>query len=360
MLSDIIKQKIQQEGPLSFHDFMEMALYYPQSGYYTSPPEKIGTNGDFYTSSSLTSAFGAMIGRQLEQLWGLLGGGPFTIVEYGAGTGQLCQDILDYLQANRRLYDQLRYCIIEKSPSLREQQKKRLPDKVSWPDSIRDLAPLTGCVLSNELVDNFSVHQVVMGGELMEVYVDHGEDFTERLAPASPALKEYLAELRVELPEGYRAEINLEAIRWIEEIAASLQKGYVITIDYGYLSSGLYTGSRSRGTLLCYHQHTINDSPYQHIGQQDITAHVNFSALCHWGLKSGLACCGLTNQAQFLLALGIKEYFRKTEAKGQDVLALAKKEAQLTHLLLVDMGMKYKVLIQRKGRVPQDLLGLRL
>ena len=339
---------------------MEMALYYPQSGYYTSLPEKIGTNGDFYTSSSLTSAFGAMIGRQLEQQWSLLGEGPFTIVEYGAGTGQLCQDILDYLEANSRLYDQLRYCIIEKSPSLRQRQQSRLPDKVSWVDSIREIAPVTGCVLSNELVDNFSVHQVVMEEELMEVYVDHREDFAERLVPAGPALKEYLAELKVELPKGYRTEINLEATRWIEEIAASLQKGYVITIDYGYPSSGLYTGGRSRGTLLCYHQHTINDSPYQHIGQQDITAHVNFSALCHWGLKSGLACCGLTNQAQFLLALGIKEYFRMTEAKGQDVMALAKKEAQLTHLLLVDMGMKYKVLIQRKGRVPQDLLGLRL
>jgi len=116
MLSDIIIQKIKQEGPLSFHDFMEMALYHPGSGYYTSPPEKIGINGDFYTSVNLTAAFGAMLGRQLEQMWEILGKGSFTIVEYGAGTGQLCHDILDYCRDNKELYDRLHYYILEKSP----------------------------------------------------------------------------------------------------------------------------------------------------------------------------------------------------------------------------------------------------
>lgn len=360
MLSDIIIQKIRQQGPLSFHDFMEMALYYPGAGYYTSLSDKIGKSGDFYTSSTLTAAFGAMLGRQLEQMWRLLGEVPFTIVEYGAGTGDLCHDILDYCMANRQLYNELRYCIIEKSPALRERQKKYLPDKVSWFDTIRDIASFTGCILSNEVVDNFSVHQVVMEEQLMEVFVDYRDEFAELLAPAPPPLKDYLAELKVELPRGFRTEINLEATEWIKEVAASLQKGYVITIDYGYASSGLYNDRRSRGTLLCYNKHEVNDCPYKQIGQQDITSHVNFSALCHWGLKNGLTCCGLTNQAQFLLALGIKDYFRKMGGGEQDVIQLAKKEAQLTHLLLVDMGMKYKVLIQRKGRVPQDLLGLRL
>jgi len=162
------------------------------------------------------------------------------------------------------------------------------------------------------------------------------------------------------LPKGFRTEINLEAIGWVKEIATSLKKGYVITIDYGYPSSGLYSGSRSCGTLVCYHKHTINDYPYHHIGQQDITSHVNFSALCHWGIMNGLTCCGLRNQAQFLLALGIKDHFRKTPSQGKDIAQLARQEAQLTHLLLVDMGMKYKVLIQSKGVLSQELLGLRL
>jgi SAM-dependent MidA family methyltransferase len=361
MLSDTIIQKIKQEGPLSFHDFMEMALYYPDSGYYTSPPEKIGINGDFYTSSGLTAAFGAMIGRQLEQMWNILGKGPFTIVEYGAGTGQLCHDILDYCRNNKEFYDQLHYCILEKSPALRERQQRHLPDKTSWFDSLREIAPVTGCILSNELIDNFSIHQVVMEEELMEVFVDYKSDFAEVLVPACQPLKDYLAELGVELPKGFRTEINLEATEWIKEIAGSLKRGYVLTIDYGYPSSGLYSGSRSCGTLVCYNKHTINDCPYQFIGQQDITSHVNFSALCHWGIRNGLTCCGLRNQAQFLLALGIKDHFRQLlSEQREDIAQLAKQEAQLTHLLLIDMGMKYKVLIQSKGVPPQDLLGLRL
>jgi SAM-dependent MidA family methyltransferase len=361
MLSDIIIQKIRQEGPVPFRDFMEMALYYPEAGYYTSLPEKIGSAGDFYTSSNLTAAFGAMIGRQLEQMWSLMGKGPFAIVEYGAGTGQLCQDILDYCRHHADFYDELHYHIIEKSPSLQEKQKRHLPDKVSWHVSLSEIGPVTGCVLSNELIDNFSVHQVVMEEELMEVYVDHSNnDFKELLAPAGQALKNYLTALKVDLPKGFRTEVNLEAIEWIKEIAASLQRGYVITIDYGYPSAALYSGSRSNGTLVCYNNHSINDNPYRHIGRQDITSHVNFSALCHWGLMNGLTCCGLRNQAQFLLALGIKNYFREMDEPGRDVVEMAKREAQLTHLLLIDMGMKYKVLIQKKGKIPGELLGLAL
>ncbi|MEJ7679384.1 MAG: SAM-dependent methyltransferase [Segetibacter sp.] len=141
-----------------------------------------------------------------------------------------------------------------------------------------------------------------------------------------------------------------------------LKKGYVITIDYGYLSGELYSERRSSGTLVCYNNHTINDNPYIDIGEQDITSHVNFSALNHYGSKYGLIYCGLTNQAAFLLALGFKDYLRKTltlEA-GQDIISMVKKESFLTNTLLVDMGLKFKVLIQRKGISKTDLLGLKL
>src|SRR5476651_2551375 len=152
-LSAIIKQRIGNEGPLSFRDFMEMALYYPELGYYTGPKDKIGRAGDFFTSSNLTHAFGAMIGKQLEEMWRLMGEGEFTIVEYGAGTGALCEDILNYLQGNPKMYDQLRYAIIEKSPAMRDLEKARLNEKVNWYHYIEDIAPVTGCVLSNELLD---------------------------------------------------------------------------------------------------------------------------------------------------------------------------------------------------------------
>jgi SAM-dependent MidA family methyltransferase len=360
-LADIIIQKIQQEGPLPFRDFMEMALYYPELGFYTSPQDRIGVKGDFYTSSILSPVFGAMIGRQVEQMWDLLGQDVFTIVEYGAGTGSLCYSILDYLKNNQPLYDKLHYCIIEKSPVMREKEKTHLPEKVSWYDSIHDISPISGCILSNELVDNFSVHQVIMQEELMEVFLDYKEGFKEVLKPAPKALTDYLVELKVQLPKGFRTEINLEATKWIKEVATCLNKGYVLTIDYGDHSSELYREHRRSGTLVCYHKHQMNDNPYRNIGAQDITSHVNFSALIHWGLKEGLTCCGLTNQGHFLAALGFSEYLLKTVvAPQQDIVQTAKKVTFLTHTLLIDMGSKFKVLIQGKQTPKQELVGLKL
>jgi SAM-dependent MidA family methyltransferase len=179
LLSDIIIAQIKDEGPISFYDFMEKSLYYPELGYYTASNEKIGQQGDYYTSSSLTPAFGAMIARQIMEMWTLCGEEQFTIVEYGAGTGLLCYDILGYFKSYPHLYKNLQYCIIEKSPFLRERQKKYLKEKVCWYNSIHEMKPLTGCIVSNELVDNFPVHQVVMEEELMEIFIDYKDDFYE-------------------------------------------------------------------------------------------------------------------------------------------------------------------------------------
>jgi SAM-dependent MidA family methyltransferase len=360
VLSEIIIERIKKEGPLSFRDFMEMALYYPELGYYNSTQNKIGADGDFYTSASLTAAFGAMIGRQIEEMWQNLNKKPFKIVEYGAGTGLLCHDILDYLKNNNALFQQLTYCIIEKSASMREIQKKHLYEKVHWYDSIQDIPEITGCILSNELIDNFSVHQVVMEEQLKEVFVDYKEGFVEILKPVKKELIDYLTALNVQLPEGFRTEINLEAVAWIKEVAQSLQKGYVITIDYGSLSAELYNSHRSSGTLLCYHKHQKNDNPYLFIGQQDITTHINFSALSHWGSQFGMDCCGIVDQAQFLFALGIKEYQNSALNSNPNNLALALQESIINYRLLIDMGMKFKVLIQQKGIPLYPLSGLKL
>ena len=224
LLSEIIIQKIQKEGPISFHDFMEMSLYYPALGYYNALKTTIGKEGDFYTSPHLTPAFGAMIAKQIEQMWSITGEEAFTIVEYGAGTGILCHDILDYLKSNSKLYDGLTYCIIEKSAVMKQRQQTHLYEKVSWYNNIYDIPAITGCILSNELIDNFSVHQVVMDDGLMEVFVDYKNGFVELLQPANKTLKEYMAELGVQLPKGFRTEINLEAREWLKEIAASLKR----------------------------------------------------------------------------------------------------------------------------------------
>lgn len=349
-IAEIIIQKIQKEGPISFRDFMELALYHPQAGYYTSGREKIGKSGDFYTSPSLGPLFGKMIARQLEEMWRLLDKKPFTILEYGAGTGDLCRDILEQLQENKEMYDQLHYCIIEKSPDMRQREKKILQGNVSWHNSLSEIPFINGCILSNEVVDNFSVHQVVMEDELMEVFVDYKNGFIELLRPASTALKNYITQLQITLPKGCRTEINIEAIDWIEEIGKGLQKGFVLTIDYGYGSASLYNEQRSAGTLICYHKHGINYCPYINIGEQDITSHVNFSALCHWGSKYGLEYGGYTNQGYFLLGLGLSSQAQQMKAD--------EKSRHLLHTFLVDMGNRLKVLIQQKGIPHPRLSGL--
>lgn len=359
LLSEIIIERIKKEGPLSFRDFMEMALYYPELGYYNSAQKKIGAEGDFYTSANLTAAFGAMIGRQMEEMWQILEKKPFKIVEYGAGTGLLCHDILDYLKNNSDLYDSLNYCIIEKSASMREIQKKHLHEKVSWYNSIQEIPEINGCILSNELIDNFSVHQVIMKDRLQEIFVDYKEHFIEILKPAKKELTDYFTSLNVQLPEGYHTEINLEATSWIKEVSKSLRKGYLITIDYGSLSAELYNNRRSCGTLLCYYKHQQNDNPYQFIGQQDITTHINFSALSHWGSQYGIEPCGIVNQVEFLLALGIKEYQNSILINNPDNLALAMQQSLINYRLLMDMGMKFKVLIQQKAVPEYPLCGLK-
>ena len=345
-LAGIIQSKIKAGGPISFHDFMEMALYYPSLGYYNSDRNKIGKEGDYYTSPVLSSLFGELIGKQVEEMWTILDKKPFTIVEYGAGTGALCNDILCYLQNNSPLYEELKYCIIEKGEAMQKRQQKLLTSKVSWHKSIKDLSPLTGCVLSNELLDNFAVHRVKMEKELMEVFVDYDNEFLEILQPAKEELKVYLKEQDIVLPENYDTEINLQAIEWIEEIAQNLEKGFVLTIDYGYSAEEFYSSKRNSGTLICYKGHEINSSPYTNIGGQDITAHVNFSALAHWGKKYGLECSGFTSQANFLRSLGLMNYLRNLELRDPEnnrtvILQIQK--------LLMDMGTKFKVLVQQKN-----------
>jgi SAM-dependent MidA family methyltransferase len=358
-LPEIIKEKILEEGPISFHDFMEMALYYPETGYYTSSRNKIGPNGDYYTSPDITPILGEMIGKQLEEMWNILDKKPFSIVEYGAGDGSLCRDILHYLKCNPELYENLDYYIIEKSPSAREKEKKLLTEKVRWVESIRDIAPINGCIVSNEVLDNFPVHRVVMQEDLMEVNVGYEDGFYEFLQPAPIVLKEYFSELNIILPQDFCTEVNLEATKWLKEIAHGLQKGFVLTIDYGYPSHELYRSDKRLGTLVCYNNHKIHDNIYSNPGKQDITAHVNFSALCHWGLKYGLDYCGFIHQSYFLLALGLNEYLRKAEESNPDDYLNEQQKAFFINTFMVDIGNKLKVLIQQKGLPPQKLLGLK-
>jgi len=357
LLSEIIIDKIRKEGPLSFHDFMEMALYFPGYGYYTSSKERIGQHGDYYTSPLVTPLFGYLLAKQMEEIWNLLKPAKFDIVECGAGTGLLCSHILNALSSNKELYDQLEYYIVEKN-----ERGKEFPtsDKVSWLRSIHQIPAITGCILSNELIDNFPVHVVVMEDELMEVFVDYKNEFIEILRPASESLRQYFEELQVHLPKGFRTEINLRAINWMADIAAALKKGFVISIDYGFPSAELYSYKRRLGTLTCYHKHQVNLCPFIHIGEQDITSHVNFSALHYWGSKNGLKLCGFTNQSRFLQSLGLCDYLRMIEGVSNYSASDVQKNTWLLHQFLMDMGQKLKVLIQSKRMENSNLSGLQL
>ena len=296
-----------------------------------------------------------MIGRQLEEMWSILDKDPITIVEYGAGTGALCFEILLYLKKNAALYQQLKYCIIEKSAVMKQKEQKLLNEKVEWINDIHEIPEITGCVLSNEVVDNFSVNLVIMQDELMEVFVDYKNEFVEVLRPATDELKNYLTEQNIHLPTGYRTELNIQALEWIREIAANLKRGFVITIDYGFPCKELYDEKRNLGTLACYYQHCVSDLPYCNIGLQDITAHVNFSALNSWGKQYGLECTGFCNQNYFLRSLGLANYLRKKEMESTH----NNKEFFFQgNKLLMEMGNKFKVLIQQKGIKSKTLTGM--
>jgi SAM-dependent MidA family methyltransferase len=354
---------INVKGKITFADFMELALYHPGYGYYTSGKEKIGKRGDYYTSSDVHSVFGELIARQLEQMWRLLGSNRFTVVEIGAGKGWLCHDILSCIKNEYpEFFEKVDYKIVEISRDLIERQSdtlKGFEEKVSW-ESFSEggfsFNPIEGCFLSNEFVDSLPVHQVLVEDNcLKEIYVTTTDGvFCEKTGELSnPELENYFKELKINLKDGQRAEVNLKALDWIKNIYRCLNRGFVITIDYGHLANDLYSDERYRGTLICYYEHTTSENPYERVGNQDITSHVNFSSIIDEGLKSGLSTTGFVRQSNFLIALGI---LNKMNAVQGDISKLL----TMKNLFLPGgMGDVFKVLIQHKGIDNPELIGLR-
>jgi SAM-dependent MidA family methyltransferase len=367
VLYRIISDEIREQGPLTFTRFMEICLYHPHYGYYSSGRAGRGREGDYYTSPTVHPVFGVLLGKQLAQMWRLLGEGAFDIVEVGGGEGYLCLDILDYLQRHEpQCYDLVGYRMGEISPVCIEKQKGLLSAhraKVTW-DSIADVDAIKveGCFLSNELVDAFPVHRVVMErGELREIYVDldKGEFQEVHDNPSTPKLGEYFQRLGITLTEGQRAEVNLEAFRWLRGVSQGLKRGFVITIDYGYQAQELFSPHRRDGTFMCYRGHRALSDPYSHLGLQDMTSHVDFTSLIIWGEGCGLELTGIVPQYRFLLALGVlEEAARQDEGKGS--WEAMNERLTLKNLILPGgMGEAFKVLIQHKGIERPQLVGLR-
>ncbi len=372
LLRKIILAKIRQQGAITFAAYMAACLYEPGLGYYTSPGRKVGAEGDFYTSSNVHAVFGRVIAREIGQMWESMGRPDrFEVVEAGAGGGQLARDILDTIaEINRELYTVLSYRLMEKEPTLQQSQAKMLAgheSRLAWsgPDELAAGGlRFSGCFLSNELIDSFPVHLVQMTASgLQEVYVTAaGDGFGEKLdAPSTPELTAYLQRLGITLHEGQRAEINLAALGWLASVANALERGYVMTFDYGYLARDLYSSMRRGGTLLCYYRHTSEENPYIRVGQQDMTSHVDFTSLMERGEALGLQKVWFGEQYRFLMAAGLMEELLALEASAASPEALLKNRLAMKKLILPEGGMgdTFKVLIQAKGVAAPQLLSMR-
>jgi SAM-dependent MidA family methyltransferase len=315
-------------GRITFERFMEMALYHPGLGYYVNRPP-IGQNGDFFTNVSVGDLYGRILARQFLRYRESLGNPPdFRVIEFGGHRGQLRDDVL-------REAPGLDYTVVEASGSPPEH--------------------ITGCIFSNELLDAFPVHRIrVVNGQWQELYVTKGHEvdcsFMEIPGELStPLLTERLEGLPAHLMEGYTTEINLRAMNWIREIARRLDQGYVVTVDYGHDRDGYFAPHRRDGTLLCHYQHTANRDPFARIGQQDITAHVEFTSVMEAGRQVGLETVMFCDQSQFLLECG-KDLLEEITTRDAGRWSPDRNRLhQLIHPTL--MGHTFKVLVQRKDCV---------
>ena len=373
---------------ITFAQYMDMVLYHPEHGYYSSDAIKIGFRGsDFFTSASLGADFGELLAKQFYQMWEILDQPiHFDLVEMGAGQGILASHILNYIQQEYPdFFGAVKYIIVEKSQSLKQEQQQRLQDfAVDW-CNLEEIPSksINGCFFSNELVDAFPVHQFILAaGELREIYVTLAELnreiseiqiirnplFIEVIGePSTPQLGEYFKLVGIDLSQntyenGYRSEINLAALNWLGIVADCLERGYVLTIDYGYPAHRYYNPRRSQGTLQCYYQHRHHDNPYINIGQQDITAHVDFTALSSWGERCGLKQVGWTQQGLFLMSLGIGERIAALSSQQQPISQLLQRREGL-HQLINPSGLgNFGVLVQSQGltekQASQPLQGL--
>jgi SAM-dependent MidA family methyltransferase len=400
LLRSLIANQIAAEPNqrMTFADYMDLALYHPEQGYYATGAVNIGSEGDFFTSPHLSRDFGELLAEQFAQMWDILGHPmPFTLMEMGAGQGLLAADVLYYLHRHYPdCFEALEYIIIEKAAGLIYQQQQQLHrlkigDKalpLRW-CSLEEIPEnsITGCCFSNELIDAFPVHQVVIeGGQIKEIYVTTANTGIDNItldaqAPSetnfveitdtlsTSKLTEYFDFIGIDLfsgtyPEGYRTEVNLAALDWLKTVTKRLQRGFILTIDYGYSADRYYQPARHQGTLQCYYQHQHHDNPYLYIGQQDITAHVNFTALERQGELFGLRKVGFTQQGLFLMALGLGERIAALSArdsdrgnaiaKGQDVIKIMQRR-QILHQLMDPMGLGgFGVLVQSKGLTEQE------
>ena len=344
-----IKKQIEKKGRITFAEFMDIALYWPGKGYYTSENVRWGKDGDYLTSIDVSPVFGRLLAYQINEMWQNLGSPPqFSIIEVGAGREELSFHIRDTIKKLfPEFYKTADFQLVDVNPI----HIQKLEERTSFHSSIEDIKPgITGCIISNELIDAFPVHRVVEMDGLKEIYVGYEDaGFMEiRGELSSSGLNDYLEKIGIKLEQGQKAEINLKALDWIKSIGALLKRGFVITIDYGLPARELFRHDRN-GNLLCYHRHTMNNNPFHHIGYQDITAKVDFTSLAATGRDAGLEVTGFTTQFHFFMGIGALGEFKEVEELNIGNLDAFQWNQGIKELMLPGgMGDDFKVLIQHK------------
>ena len=374
-LAAILAARIRERGPVTFAEFMRECLYHPEHGYYSRASSI--RFGDYYTSVDVHPIFGRLLARQFAEMWEQLGSPrPFTVLEAGAGMGRLASQILDFAAVELpAFYAALEYVAVERSAARRAEHAGRLSahsaagrfsSAVQLPEAIP-----AGCIFSNELLDALPAHRVVIEeGKMREIFIGVGERtnstegeerFIEVLGePSTAALKQYFYEMGITLGERQQAEVCLDACQWIENAGQSLCRGFVLTIDYGHEARALYNEAHNRGTLLAYRDHAVTENLLDAPGMQDLTSHMNFTAVDLWGRRAGLERTGLVTQSQFLIALGRANEFGDLYEPGQSEIEKLRARLLLKNLIHPEgLGEKFQVLIQHKGIAEPQLTGLR-
>jgi SAM-dependent MidA family methyltransferase len=384
-----LQQQLRQHGPITFCEFMQQALYDPLGGYYQTTSEKIGRQGDYYTAANVDTIFGALLAQHCYQLQQELAITPLTLLEVGAGTGQLAADILTAWSQIAPANCTLRYLIWEPSPSLRAAQQAKLsdylPDKhnlfnnnrsnlakpstndsrllakhseppppvtVEWIADLATTNPFTGIILANEVADALPVHCLRwQQDQLWELHVaSHQEQFVAQWYPnTNPKIVNYLTTLQVDLLAGQTIEVGLAMLDWQQQLAQILVRGFLIIIDYGDLVDHLYSPEHFNGTLRGFSRHqliTKTADLLTKVSEQDITADVNFSALITYGAQYGLQTRSLLRQADYLIKLGLLD--KLSQLMTNDITDLRRRLAWKNFFIPGGISDRFKVLVQEK------------
>lgn len=360
-LASIIQEEITKKGYITFRDFMELCLYHESYGYYRGSMPPIGIKGDFVTSPHANKLFGTLLANQIKEFWDLLGTTEISIVEMGAGAGYLAYDILSSFKS-LGLIEQVSYLIIEPNQKYIDFQKNILNpflSHVCWFNKLDDLPDISGCFISNELLDSFPVHLIKkIKNSYFELSIFlNGNNFELKNTPiTNTMLLDYLANIEIQ-SDDYQTEVNLELKEFLSLLSKKIKKGFVLTIDYGYTKSEYLSPVRNRGTLLAYKSHKVIEDVLLEPGEQDITAHVNFSDLSFWGSDFGFETVGYTSQWAFLASLDFEDTVKKLYP---EITPFSPELAGIKSLIFPHgMGDSHKVMIQGKNITVNNLKGFK-